>query len=127
MLRYVEASRMENPGMDIKKRVGLRIRAIRQQKKLTQEELAALLDRSVDAVSNLERGVSLPNFETLERMSDKLGVPVKAFFDFGLDEDITRHRAELLEHLRTTAAQLYDRELELALSQLRAILEHRNG
>lgn len=111
--------------MDTKKRVGLRIRTIRRQKNLTQEELATLLDRSVDAVSNLERGISLPNFETLERMSEKLGVPVKEFFDFDGTRTISRRRAELLEQLRSTVDQFTDGELELAVTQLLAIVEHR--
>ncbi len=46
--------------METKKRVGLRIKAIRKAKGLTQEEMGALLGRSVDAISNLKRGVSHP-------------------------------------------------------------------
>jgi len=108
--------------MDTKKRVGLRIRAIRKQKELTQDQLAELMGRSVDAISNLERGVSHPSFETLERLSETLEAPVKSFFEFEGGADISAKRAALLEELTTVAAQLKDKELEIGVKQLKALV-----
>jgi transcriptional regulator with XRE-family HTH domain len=62
--------------MDAKHRVGLRIRVIRKRRNLSQEALAELIDRSSEAVSNLERGLSTPSFDTLEALSVALGVPI---------------------------------------------------
>lgn len=109
--------------MDTKKRVGLRIRAIRKLRELTQDQLAERMGRSVDAISNLERGVSHPSFETLERLSETLEVPVKAFFEFEGGADISAKRAALLEELSTVAAQLKDKELEIGVKQLRALVK----
>lgn len=108
--------------MSLKHRVGARIRAIRKQRRLTQPQLAEMIDRSPDAVGNLERGASLPSFETLERLAKALGVPVKEFFDFG-DEKETGDlkRAELLASISQVCRGLETQELELAARLVGAI------
>ncbi len=110
--------------MDIKRKVGIRIRAVRKQHGLTQEDLAARLERSVEAVSNLERGKSLPGFETLERLSGILDVPIGDFFEFrnggeGGKED--PHRQELLSSLMRIARRLETGDLAVALEQTKAL------
>ena len=52
------------------------IKNLREQKKLTQEELAALLDVSGKAVSKWETGRGLPDISLLEPLSQALGVSV---------------------------------------------------
>ena len=110
--------------MDIKRKVGIRIRAVRKQHGLTQEDLAARLERSVEAVSNLERGKSLPGFETLERLSGILDVPIGDFFEFrnggeGGKED--PQRQELLSSLMRIARRLETGDLAVALEQTKAL------
>lgn len=46
------------------KAVGQRIRAARERKHLTQEELAALVDISPTHVSVIERGTKIPRMDT---------------------------------------------------------------
>ncbi|MGX5719838.1 helix-turn-helix domain-containing protein [Shinella zoogloeoides] len=106
--------------MDTKHRLGLRLKAIRKEKKLTQEDLAARIGRSVDAISNLERGKSLPSFSTIEQLCQALGIPLKTLFDFD-ETPVLRHRAQLLEDLLSIARRLTDNDLELAVEQIRAI------
>ncbi len=104
----------------MKNRVGSRIQAIRKRRSLTQSQLAEMIGRSVDGVSNLERGVSLPNFETLERLSEHLGVPVRDFFDFGASDDDPK-RAGNITRLIDFARQLDDAHLEIAVEQIGAM------
>ena len=85
--------------MGIKHQVGVRIRVIRKQRGLTQEGLAARIDRSVETISNLECGRSLPSFETLVRLAESLDVPIRDFFEFG--EDVAQSDAYRLELLTT--------------------------
>lgn len=73
--------------MDLKKKFGLRLRALRSERDLSQEDLADALGMSVRAVRNMELGVNAPTFKNLERLAGVLGVPVKALFDFDALED----------------------------------------
>ena len=54
--------------------VGLRIREIRTNKNLTQEELAELADISVTHISALERGVKNANLSTFVAIANALQV-----------------------------------------------------
>ncbi len=59
-----------------------RFKALRVDKQLTQEDLAKMLGLSTSFVSNLERGINAPSFETLESIAKALEVSVKDLFDF---------------------------------------------
>src|SRR5689334_11130070 len=48
-----------------KHRIGLRVRALRLERGLTQEDMAERIERSVDTVSNLERGSGSLSLKTL--------------------------------------------------------------
>lgn len=63
-------------------RFGKRLRFIRRQKDLTQEQLAEAVGISVEFLSNLERGINAPSFETLEKLAAVLAVPVQELFAF---------------------------------------------
>jgi len=54
--------------------IGRRIKAAREKKKLTQEQLAELVDLSPMHVSVIERGVKLPKLETLVNIANVLDV-----------------------------------------------------
>jgi transcriptional regulator with XRE-family HTH domain len=61
---------------------GLRLKAVRLNRKLTQEEFAELVGISVDFLSLIERGINAPSFEVLEQMADRLDLQVRELFDF---------------------------------------------
>ena len=61
---------------------GHRLKALRLDRKLTQEEFAELVGISVDFLSLIERGVNAPSFEVLEQMADRLDLKVRELFDF---------------------------------------------
>ena len=66
----------------LRKKFGRRLREIRAQRRMTQERFAEVLDISVDFLSMVERGISAPSFETLEKMSKRLRVSVADLFTF---------------------------------------------
>jgi transcriptional regulator with XRE-family HTH domain len=49
---------------------------------MTQERFAETLNISVDFLSLVERGISAPSFETLERISKRLKMSVADLFTF---------------------------------------------
>jgi len=56
--------------------VGLRIRSIRMDRGITQEELAFQINTSAAYVSNIERGVKKPSLQKLSDIADILHVTV---------------------------------------------------
>jgi transcriptional regulator with XRE-family HTH domain len=69
----------------LRKKFGLRLRDIRAQRGMTQERFAEVLNISVDFLSLVERGISAPSFETLERIAKRLKMPVTDLFKFDMD------------------------------------------
>lgn len=81
-----------------------------------------MMERSVETVSNLERGVSLPSFDTLVRLAGSLGVPIRDFFDFGDDAGAgDPRRQELLAALADIARGLATDDLAIAVEQMDAL------
>lgn len=61
---------------------GKKLRKIRRHQDLTQEKFAELLGVSVEFVSNMERGVNAPSFETLEKIAEVFDLPFNELFTF---------------------------------------------
>jgi transcriptional regulator with XRE-family HTH domain len=61
---------------------GARLKGIRLERQLTQEEFAELVGMSVDFLSLIERGINAPSFETLEQIAEALRLPVAVLFTF---------------------------------------------
>jgi transcriptional regulator with XRE-family HTH domain len=61
---------------------GNRVRLLRGERGLTQEQLAERASISVDFLSLIERGKSSPSFENLDELADALGVTVAQLFSF---------------------------------------------
>lgn len=112
-----------NPGMDRKIRFGARLKAIRAQRGLTQERLAELIDRSVDAVSNMERGNSLPSLDTLLELSEKLDLPLRDLVD-SLEGRGDPDRVGLETTLVELSRKLDRKHLLIAIDQVAAMVKH---
>lgn len=107
--------------MKLKNRVALRIRTIRKRRGLTQEKLAEKIGRTGDAVSQLERALSLPSFSTLEQLASALDVPVRDFFDIDKGEEAGPHRSKLMAVLLDICRNMSDRDLQVAVQVLEVI------
>ena len=125
--------------MAIQQAIGQTLRALRQQKGLTQKELASKIPGEVDYsyIGKIERGEQLPSLKMLERLSDALAVPFSSFFQ-GLGSDVTapsegraednavlgRQRERLLLHLVRT---VHNDDIPLLLEIVRILNKHRKG
>ncbi len=105
---------------DLKRTIGRRLRTAREQADLTQEALAERIERSPEAVSNIERGVSLPTLDTLDRIAAALNVPLVYFLDVP-PESIAPGRAEVEARARLLLRALSDRDADIALGVLQLL------
>lgn len=65
--------------------LGKRLKKIRKEKKITQEEISVFLGVKRQTYSAYERGVSVPDSLTLKKLADYFGVSTDYFF---LDESM---------------------------------------
>lgn len=86
--------------MDAKELLGLKIKEFRKQKKLTQEQLAEVLDLDIGYISKLEVGRNFPTIGTLEKIAQALDVELYELFQYTGIKD---------KDFRTEIIKIYDK------------------
>lgn len=81
--------------MNLKQELGEKIKRIRKNRGLTQEQLAELIDISSRNLSNIELGQNFPKAETLEKILKSLNITTEELF---ANEHIKSSK-ELLENI----------------------------
>jgi len=99
--------------------IGSRIKAARENKKMTQEDLAALLDMSTTHISVIERGVKPPKLETFIRIANVLGVSS----DYLLMDIIDNPADVVAGEISELISKLSQKEKEKALTIIRVLSE----
>lgn len=85
--------------------LGKRIKAAREKKNMTQEELAAAVDYSVDHMSVIERGVKSPKLDKLVTIANVLGVGTDYLLQDDLDTAVLLQASEISEKLKTLSPE----------------------
>ena len=98
--------------MDLKQEIGSRVKAARKMRGMTQAALAEAIDMSFETVSNLERGKTAPNFNTLSDIATALDVELKFFFDYE-PNNTSKLRSRLISELSATTLEVDDGKLAL--------------
>ena len=65
--------------------LGERIRLLRKQANLSQEQLALRADMAPSFVGEIERGTKKPSIESIEKLSNALEISVSELFNYNLD------------------------------------------
>lgn len=85
--------------------IGKRIKAARQSKKLTQQELAELADLSTTYISAMERGKKTPKLETLVKLANILNVSTDYLLADVVEASLKVVARELSEQLKSLPLQ----------------------
>lgn len=84
-----QSSQPDLSGMTVAQQIGITIRRLRKERKLSQQQLAAAMGTARPYISRLERGLVDPSLQTLDRAAFALGV--------GLADLLLALRSSLLE------------------------------
>ena len=110
--------------MDKKKMVGLRIKTMRQSRKMTQADLAKAIDQSQSSITMYETGRREPDFETLEALADVFNVPISSFMTddpFGWTPSYQIASTSEARIISTGVDKLNKQDRERALAVFRAM------
>lgn len=101
------------------KAVGQRIKAAREKKNLTQEDLASLIDISPTHISVIERGAKIPRMDTFVAIANVLEVPADSLL-----VDVVNHAAEgVASELSSAIAELPQDEKMRMLKVVSALID----
>jgi transcriptional regulator with XRE-family HTH domain len=121
---YTEATRSQLRDMkqQFKTYLARQIRSERRRHGLTQEELGARIGRTAEAISNIERGKSLPSLETLVALSEALELSLRSLIpEGGFDSTVSQNRLTLEAEALSVLRGLSDSQMHVALAQLKAL------
>jgi len=109
----------------VEKLIGIQIAKIRNNREVTQEQLAESVGVATETISRLERGVSIPSLKTLEKISQALHTSLKNIFDFEYLEEpnkgdaVENEIARLIAFLKTKKAD----DIKMCYRLLKGIFE----
>ena len=112
---------MEN---DLNKYLGLRVRSLRENAQMTQEELANVCDVSWRTISNLERGCVTPDLVMICKISKKFNVGLDDLLNIEVQrrKSMSRIATEnlLIERIKT----IYDPTLDFENEKQKVLIKN---
>lgn len=107
----------------LKSTIAAKVAAERKAAHLSQAELGARIERTAEAISNIERAKSLPALDTLVAISEALDVSLKDFFPDQEHGDVAAHRARIEAEIVSLLRGMSDDRAKIALSQIKALAQ----
>ena len=104
------------------KEIGKRIRAVRKERGLTQEEASELCDITPSFYGNIERGDKKMSLETLARISKGLGVSTDQLI-FGCGENMEQSIQQILFQIRNQGDETQYRKYLDIMKAISAIID----
>jgi len=82
-----------------KKLLGKRIKELRKNKGLTQEQLAEFVGLETSSLSGIESGRHFPSFSTLEKIANCLNVELRTIFNYNHLISLTDMKNTIINNL----------------------------
>jgi transcriptional regulator with XRE-family HTH domain len=105
--------------------LGQRIKKLRKAKKLSQEALAEAIDKSVDTISNIERGKFAPRLDTASEIANALDVELFELFQVRKMPLEDKEKMKLLDEIFDLLKDQSDEILQFTLSQTKELVSLR--
>lgn len=109
---------------ELNKIIGLRIRRARESAGLTQEALAEKIDRTKEAVSNIERGINLPSLDTLQRICEIVEMPITTILE---ESNRSRSFIDIKVQIDAVLMTMREDDLHFCLSIVKLVASRRTG
>lgn len=106
--------------IELKKLFGQRVKQLRKNKKLTQEELAELVWMDPQHFCKMENGSHFPSLKNLIKLATALETDVKELFNYN-----ETPKNETLRKINSTIKKLNDKELLFLNKTINSMLELR--
>ncbi|QCJ00072.1 helix-turn-helix domain-containing protein [Agrobacterium larrymoorei] len=107
--------------MTIAKQIGSKIREFRRAREMTQAQLAEFSMRTVDGISQIERGVNTPSLETLLAICSSLGVGLSDLIEVDSVSDNRSKRSALVAEANSMLNTMSEAELAVAVDLMRVV------
>lgn len=110
----------------MKKSLALKVKSLREAENLTQEQLADKCDVSWRTISNLERGLVVPDLCMLVKISKIFNVSIDDMLNVSFDDNKSRSRLEREQFIIEKIKQANDKVLDYLLDQLMLLFKYFN-
>ena len=94
--------------------MGKEIRRLREERGITQETLAEVLNVTAQSISKWERGTSMPDVQMLPQIAVYFGVTIDQLFDIAPDQQMERMENRIYSQGLLEAAEIRQLEQQLA-------------
>lgn len=111
---------------DVRKYLGLKVRAMREAANMTQEELASVCDVSWRTISNLERGTVVPDLFMIYRIAQNFDVRIDELLDYQIINKKSLSRLKKENKVIEKIKHIDDNLLDYIDEQLCLLLKHFN-
>lgn len=109
--------------MDLKEKIGIRVKALRKQRGLNQEQLSVLIGKVHDVVSNVERGKTSSSLDLIESICEALKVPVSELFEDIDSKGRVRNRHSMHAEIWAMMTELSDRDVRAVRELVKALTD----
>lgn len=102
---------------------GVRLKAHRQELKITQEALAESVGKSSETISKLERGLVYPGVDMLILLAERLDTTLDSLVGTHSKITMTKKQSALVAQAASTLSGMSEDKLRVAVQQLKALKE----
>lgn len=99
------------------KEFGLRIKELREERNLTQEQLAELMEVEYQTINRIENGIYFTNYKNLEKFAKIFNVSIDSLFNFSHKKSDNELKQEITNWLDNCTRK----HLEFVYKTIRAL------